>query len=107
MQTAKPFVPESSASEAEVPIGKPKTHKSTGVHQILAELIQAGGEKLRLENHKLIKLIWNKEEYNDQWKESIVIPIHKKVIKLNVVIIEAYHCCKLHTKFYQKFFSLG
>jgi hypothetical protein len=33
---------------------------------------------LRSEIHKLIKLIWNKEEKSHQWKESIVVPIHKK-----------------------------
>jgi hypothetical protein len=31
----------------------------------------------------------------------------KRVIKLSVVIIGAYHCCQLHTKFYPTFFSLG
>jgi hypothetical protein len=29
------------------------------------------------------------------------------VIKLTAVIIVAYHCCQLHTKFYPTFFSLG
>jgi hypothetical protein len=46
--------------------------------QIPLELIQAGGEILHLEIHKLIKLIWNKEELPHQWKESTVVPIHKK-----------------------------
>jgi hypothetical protein len=32
---------------------------------------------LRSEIHKLIKLIWN-EELPHQWKESIVVPVHKK-----------------------------
>jgi hypothetical protein len=27
--------------------------------------------------HKLITSIWNKEELSDQWKESIILPIHK------------------------------
>jgi hypothetical protein len=27
--------------------------------------------------HKLITSIWNKEEMPDQWKEPIIIPIHK------------------------------
>jgi hypothetical protein len=27
---------------------------------------------------KLINSIWNKEELPDQWKESIIMPIHKK-----------------------------
>jgi hypothetical protein len=43
-----------------------------------AELIQTGGEILHSEIHKLIKLIWNKEELPHHWKESIVVPIHKK-----------------------------
>jgi hypothetical protein len=78
MQTAEPFVPEPSASEVEVAIGKLKRYKSPGVDQIPAEMIQAGGETLRSEIHKLIKLIWNKEELPHQWKESVVVPIHRK-----------------------------
>jgi hypothetical protein len=78
MHTAEPFVPEPSASEVEVAIGKLKRYKSPGVDQIPAELIQAGGETLRSEIHKLIKLILNKEELPHQSKESIVVPIDKK-----------------------------
>jgi hypothetical protein len=39
MHTAEPFVPEPSASEFEVAIGKLKRYKSPGVDQIPAELI--------------------------------------------------------------------
>jgi hypothetical protein len=74
----EPFVPEPSASDVEVGVGKLKRYKSPGVDQIPAELIQAGREMLRLGVHKLIKLIWNKEELPHQWKESIVVPVHKK-----------------------------
>jgi hypothetical protein len=28
--------------------------------------------------HKLVNSIWKKEELPDQWKESIIVPIHKK-----------------------------
>jgi hypothetical protein len=107
MHTAQPFVLEPSASEAEAAIGKLKSYRSPGVDQIPAELIQAGGETLCSEILKLIKLILNKEELPHQWKESIVVPIHKKGDKMTVVIIEAYHCCQLRTKFYQTFFSVG
>jgi hypothetical protein len=82
MHTATPFVPESSASQVEVAIGKLKSYKPPSVDQIPAELIQAGGQTLRLEIHKLIKLIWNKEELPHQWKEPVMVPIHKMVIKL-------------------------
>jgi hypothetical protein len=74
----KPFVPEPSASEVEVAVVKLKRYRSPGVDQIPAELIEAGGETLRSEIHELIKLIWNKEELPHQWKESVVVPIHKK-----------------------------
>jgi hypothetical protein len=36
---------------------------------------------LRSEIHKLIMLIWNKEELPYQWKQSIVVPIHRKAYK--------------------------
>jgi hypothetical protein len=38
----------------------------------------AGSETLLSEIHKLINSIWNKEELLDQWKESIIVPTHKK-----------------------------
>jgi sorting nexin-29 len=83
MHTAEPFVPEPNASEVEVAIGKLKRYKSPGVDQIPAEIIQAGGETLRSEIRKLIKLIRNKEELPHQWKESTVAPIHKKGDKID------------------------
>jgi hypothetical protein len=86
MHTAEPFVSQPSASEVEVAVGKLKRYKSPGVDQIPAELIQAGGETLRSEIHKLITLIWNKAELPHQWKESTVVPLHKRVIELTVVI---------------------
>jgi hypothetical protein len=82
IHTAEPFMPEPCASEAEVAIGKLKRYKSPGADQIPAELIQAGGETLHSEIHKLIKLIWNKE-LPHQWKESTVVPIHKKDDKID------------------------
>jgi hypothetical protein len=36
----------------------------------------------------LIFFVWNKEELTQQWKESIIVPIHKRVIRLIVIIIE-------------------
>jgi hypothetical protein len=41
-------------------------------------LIKAGGETLYSEIYRLICCIWNKEESPQKWKESIIIPIHKK-----------------------------
>jgi hypothetical protein len=54
-----------------------KRHKSPGTDQILAELIKAGGRKIRCEIHELINSIWNKEELPEDWKGSIIVPIYK------------------------------
>jgi hypothetical protein len=55
-----------------------KKYKSPGSDKILEELIQAGGDMLLSAIHKLINSIWNKEELPDQWKESIIVTVHKK-----------------------------
>jgi hypothetical protein len=78
IQTAETLVPEPSLVEVETAIGKLKSYKSPGTDQIPAELIKAGGETLNSEIHKLIRYIWNEEELPQQWKESIIIQIHKK-----------------------------
>jgi hypothetical protein len=52
--------------------------KSPGSNQIPAELIQAGAETLLSAIHKLINSVRNMEELPDQWKESIIVPVHKK-----------------------------
>jgi hypothetical protein len=40
--------------------------------------MQAGGEALVSAICILVNCIWNKEELLDQWKESIIVPLHKK-----------------------------
>ena len=41
-------------------------------------LIKAGGRTICLEIHKLVTSIWKKEKVPEEWKESIIVPIHKK-----------------------------
>jgi hypothetical protein len=48
-------------------------------------MIQAVCEILRSEIHKLINSLWNKEELPDQWKESVIVPIHKKANKTDCI----------------------
>jgi hypothetical protein len=81
IHTAEPLVPEPSLVEVEIAIVKLKSYKSPGNDQIPAELIKVGGEMLCSGIHRLICSIWNKEELPQQWKKSIIIPIHKKGIK--------------------------
>jgi len=83
MHTAEPLVPEPSAFEFELAIDKLKSHKSPGIDQIPAELIKAGGRTICLEIHKLITSISKKEKLPEEWKESIIVPIHKKGDKRN------------------------
>jgi hypothetical protein len=92
-QTAEPLVPDPSPIEVEIATAKLKRFKSPGSDEIPEELIQVGGEILRSTIHKLIKSIWNKEELPDQWKESIIVPVHKKGDKTD--------CSNYHGNFIQ------
>jgi hypothetical protein len=77
IHTAEPFVPEPSAATFQVAIIKIKRYKAPFSDQIPADMIQPGAI-IHSEIHKLITLIWNKEELPIQWKESIAVPIHKE-----------------------------
>jgi hypothetical protein len=107
VHVAEPSVPGPSRLEAETAIAKLKKYKSSVSDQIPAELIQAGSEMLLSAIHKLVNYIWNKEELTDQWKETIIVLIHKRGEKLTVTIIVGYHCYQHHTKCYQISSSQG
>jgi hypothetical protein len=70
VHTAEPLVPGPSRLEVEIAIAKLKKYNSPGSDETPAELIQAGGEILLFEIHKLVNPVWNKEELPGQWKES-------------------------------------
>jgi hypothetical protein len=76
--TAEPLVPGPSRLEVEIAIAKFEKYKSPGCGEIPEELLQAGGKILLSAIHKLINSVWNKEELPDQWKESIIVSVHKK-----------------------------
>jgi hypothetical protein len=78
VHTAEQLVPGPSRLEVGIAIAKLKKYKSPGCDQISAELIQAGGELLLSSILKLINSVCNKEKLPDQWKESIIVPAHKK-----------------------------
>jgi hypothetical protein len=78
-----PLVTDPRASEVELAIGKLKSHKLPGIDQIPAEMIKVGGKTMCLEIHKIITSIWKKEKLPEEWKESIIVPIHKKGNKIN------------------------
>jgi hypothetical protein len=66
IHTAEPLVPDPTPLEIVIAIAKLENDKSINSDQIPAELIQAGGETLRSEIHKLNNSVWNKEELPDQ-----------------------------------------
>jgi hypothetical protein len=70
-------------------------------------LLLAWEGNLHFEVHKLIKLIWNKEELPHSGRYQLSYLFTKMVIRLTAVVIEAYHCCQLHSEFYPTFFFLG
>ena len=78
IHTVEPLVPEPSAFDVELAIGKLKNYKSPGIDQISAELIKARGRTICCAIHNLIISIWNKEKLPEEWKESIIVPIYKK-----------------------------
>jgi hypothetical protein len=96
IQTAEPLVSRTRTTspshlEVEIAIATLKKYKSPGSDQILAELIQAGGKMFVFAIHKLINCTWNrKNSLIIDWKESVVIPIHKRSDKPDIVIV-GYH----------------
>ena len=100
MHTTEPLVPEPSAAEFELAIDKLKSHKSPGIDQIPAELIKEGGRTICLEVHKLITSIWKEEKLPEEWKESIIVHIHKKGDKTDCNNYRRISLCQPLTKFY-------
>jgi hypothetical protein len=69
------LVPQPSSFEVKFAVGK---LKSLDTDEIPARLIQAGGNTLCSEIHKLINSIWNGEELPEQWKKCIIVHIYKE-----------------------------
>jgi hypothetical protein len=77
MHTTEPLVLEPSSLEVEIAIENLKRYKLPGTDKMLAEMIEARGNTLHSEIHIVINSILNREEWPQQWKES-VIPIYEK-----------------------------
>jgi hypothetical protein len=76
-----------------------KKYKLPGNEQILAEQIQAGGKILLCANPELINSVLNKE-LPDQWKESIIVPVHKRGGKTDCINYRGILLLSMHTTFY-------
>jgi hypothetical protein len=58
IQTAEPLVLQPSFAEIEIAIKKLKSYKLTIIDQIPGELLQARGNTLHSEIHKLVNSVW-------------------------------------------------
>lgn len=67
-----------SYEEAVKTIKKLKNNKVLGNNGIPAECIKSGGEILHKAIHKLIKTIWKIKALPDDWKEEVIVHIHKR-----------------------------
>jgi hypothetical protein len=81
MPTTEPLVPGPGPLKVEINTETLKRYKSPGINQSLSEIIQARGNTLHFEIHKLIYSIWNTKELPQQWKKSGILPVYKKVEK--------------------------
>jgi hypothetical protein len=66
MHAVEPFVSEPTSFEVESALKKLKLFKSLGTDQSPKEVIQAGGNTLHSEIHKLTNSVWNKKELTQQ-----------------------------------------
>ena len=83
--TAEPLVSEPSVFEFDWAIESIRSHKSKSIDQISPELIKAECRIISYETHKCIISIWNNEDLPHEWKESIIVHIHK-IGDINIVL---------------------
>ena len=55
-----------------------KNNKVAGTDGIHPELIKYGGNKLLNSMYELVRQVWEEERMPEEWKETIIIPIHKR-----------------------------
>jgi len=55
-----------------------KNNKEAGTDGIHPELIKYGGNELLNRMYELVRKIWEEERIPEEWKETIIVPIHKR-----------------------------
>ena len=81
-QSLEDCTPDLSIDELSNAILHLKNGKAPGVDMISAEEIVASGKEGEQALFSLCRRIWQKEEFPDEWKQSVILPIHKKKDKL-------------------------
>lgn len=75
-------VEEPTLGEVQEVINNMKNGKSPGEDGIPIEILKYGGDALQKYVFKLIMSIWRSETIPNEWKEAVVVPLHKKGDKL-------------------------
>ena len=55
-----------------------KNNKAAGIDGMTAELIKYAGREVHEKIYNVVKKIWNEEVMPDEWRQGILIPLHKK-----------------------------
>lgn len=77
-QHVQPQVLPPSEQDVEEAVKQLKCNKAPGEDGITSDIIKGGGQILVKEIHKLIASAWEKEIVPEEWKEALIIPLHKK-----------------------------
>ena len=64
-----------------------KPGKACGLHNILAEMLKAGGQDVILFMTKLFHRIFDRGIYLSEWAKAIIVPVHKKG---NILSLDSY-----------------
>jgi len=75
-------IPPPTYNEVSNIIKKLRNNKVPGPGNIISELIQEGGRKLKHRIYMLILKIWEKEEIPADWENSIICLIYKKRVRM-------------------------
>jgi hypothetical protein len=94
-------VPQPCDFEFELAIEKLKSHKSPGIDQIPAVLIKARGKTIHHDIHKLILLFGTRSKCLRIGRSRSLYLSIRRAVKHCVVIIGAYHICKLRKNIIQ------
>ena len=80
--------PDIMESEVRAAITKLKTGKVPEIDRIESDLIKAGGDTIVKIMHKICNKIWATGRFPEQWTQSLIVTMPKKVIHLYVRTIE-------------------
>ena len=64
--------------EVEKAVGKLKNGKKAGGDEVVAELVENGGQAMIDWLWELLKEVWRMKQIPKEWRNAILIPIHKK-----------------------------